>query len=103
MFALIKNMFSRDQGIETKADTFTVSAPVPAQGKIEPNSATWLFMENWATGEIDRLRKQNDSLKMTSERTTIVRAQISLLKKIIDLPESDKDQAGEQHIPQINY
>lgn len=87
MFNRIKKLFQKKHKTQSH---FVVSGPIPEFGKIEPTSATWVFVEAWAKAEIDLLRGKNDSLGISEQQTTVYRAQIKLLKKILALPHADK-------------
>lgn len=77
---------------EEPLNHFSVSGPTPEIGKLEPSSATWIFINAWAGNEIESLRKKNDNLILSEQQTTVYRAQIKLLKRIIALPEENEKQ-----------
>lgn len=90
MFAQLKNFFhikpKMETAMETKQEPFRVGGAVQGGGEIEIHSSTWVFMENWAKSEIDRLRKLNDGMSLSVEKTTAIRGQIKLLKRVLLLP-----------------
>lgn len=46
----------------------------------------WPKLERWATQELDKVRKKNDSIGLSAEETAAYRGEIRLLKRILDLP-----------------
>lgn len=98
MISLIKKLSRRR---EKPKKRFTVTGPTPSIGKIEPTSATWVFVKTWASNEIETLRKKNDSLKVSEQQTTIYRSEIRLLKKILALSDTDKKKEGDSGLLNI--
>lgn len=47
---------------------------------------SWAAVVTWSQTELDRLRKQNDSLEMDLVQTAALRGEIRALKRLIDLP-----------------
>lgn len=54
----------------------------------DTSTLTWPFVVTWAQSEIERLRKQNDSVDLGLEHTTAIRGEIRALKRLLDLPEA---------------
>lgn len=95
MFSRIKNLFQKSNEVDAgPGETFVVQAPTPSIGKIEQTSSTWVFIEAWAQKEIEMLRKKNDNLKASEQQTTIYRAEIRFLKKLLALSETDEKHNG---------
>lgn len=95
MLSFIKKLFQTKDDVDAdQMETFVVQAPTPSIGKIETTSSTWVFIDAWAKKEIETLRKKNDNLKASEQQTTIYRAEIRLLKKILALPETEEKQNG---------
>lgn len=95
MFSLIKKFFNSSIKSETKMEIIHVGTTFPEGGELEPLSPTWVFIQGWAQGELDRLRKKNDGLSLTNDQTVTLRGQIKLLKRILTLPDAgEKPAAG---------
>ena len=62
--------------------------PCPPEHMNEISTLTWPFVAAWAQSEIDRLRKQNDSVELGLEHTAAIRGEIRALKRLHDLPEA---------------
>lgn len=54
---------------------------------IETGSETWLFIEAWATKQIEKHRQANDSPQCTYENTQFLRGKIAVLKALLTLPD----------------
>ena len=61
--------------------------PNLGDGKIDVFSDTWLFVSNWATSELERLREVNDSAKWNDVQTAAIRGQIKRCKELLALPD----------------
>jgi len=55
-------------------------------GELRVNSATWQYIKSWAMIEMERAREANDSIKKGFEETCVLRGEIKILKKLIELP-----------------
>jgi len=83
LFRLFKK---KSVAIDDKFKPFVINGHVPDIGRIEQSSPTWVFIDQWAKAEIETLRKKNDNINASKQQTTIYRAEIRLLKKIVALP-----------------
>jgi len=54
---------------------------------LDTNSPTWQWIVIWATEELDKSRKLNDSIIRTDKDTAVLRGEIKRLKEILALPE----------------
>ena len=59
----------------------------PTMAVLDINSPTWQWIVNWATDELDKSRKLNDSIIRTDKDTAVLRGEIKRLKEILALPE----------------
>lgn len=48
---------------------------------------TWSTAVDWASTEVDRLRKRNDATDLDPVQTAVIRGEIAALKRLIALPE----------------
>lgn len=60
------------------------------KGELQVFSSTWIFVRDYATEEIQRLREKNDALTADPIKTAIIRGEIKALKALIDLPNERK-------------
>ena len=65
-----------------------VTVGTPDTGKLDENSESWRYVKSWAEGELENLRKQNDSASLDDMKTAVIRGEIKILKKLIVLPET---------------
>ena len=59
----------------------------PSIPVLDTNSPTWQWIVIWATEELDKSRKLNDSIIRTDKDTAVLRGEIKRLKEILALPE----------------
>ena len=59
---------------------------IQGHGKFDENSPTWLFIKNWAQENLDKIRKNNDIIGTSMEKTEANRGRIDILKKLINIP-----------------
>lgn len=102
MFNKIFNLFKKKTDDPVKP--FVIASPAPGVGRIEQLSPTWVFINQWAHAELEEIRKKNDNLLASDQQTTIYRAEIRLLKKIISMPKNEetKRQIGGSGLLNIN-
>ena len=94
MLDKIFNLFKKKP--DDQVQPFVISSPAPGVGRIEQSSPTWVFITQWAQTELETIRKKNDNLLASDQQTTIYRAEIKLLKKIMSIPKDEemKKQTG---------
>ena len=51
------------------------------------NSPTWQWIVIWAKAELDKSRELNDSIIRTDIQTAVLRGEIKMLKRLLELPE----------------
>ena len=54
-------------------------------GKIDMYSPTWNFMKDHLTTHLHDLRKRNDNVQLTVEKTQVIRGQIKEIKLLLDV------------------
>lgn len=54
---------------------------------IDTSSTTWKFIQDWARGNLEKLREQNDSIGLEEAQTNSIRGKIDLLKDLLRLTE----------------
>lgn len=88
--------FLRRPKVDESEDDEPLSTPMPAAdtGKIEPYSATWLYVTNHAQAELQRLRVKNDSMSLDLAQTAELRGQIKAMKKLLALGKPKADNKG---------
>ena len=84
MLYKIFNLFKKKKNDQVRP--FIIASPAPGLGRIEQSSPTWVFISQWAQAELETIRKKNDNLLASDQQTTIYRAEIRLLKKIMSMP-----------------
>ena len=84
MLDKIFNLFKKKPNDQVQP--FVISSPAPGVGRIEQSSPTWVFITQLAQAELETIRKKNDNILASDQQTTIYRAEIRLLKKIISMP-----------------
>lgn len=52
------------------------------------HSGDWHQIRRWAESELDKARKKNDALGLSTEETAALRGEIRTLKRLIGLPEA---------------
>lgn len=67
-------------------DTITVGNIPRGSGKLETSSLTWRFMSNYLVDQLESLRKKNDNPTLSVEKTNLIRGEIKMIKRILDLP-----------------
>ena len=65
----------------------------PAEGELDPNSPTWQWIDNWATAELQRLRKLNDN-DQDETKTARLRGGIWILERLRKLPDKPEKMEG---------
>lgn len=102
MLDKIFNLFKKKP--DDQVQPFVISSPAPGVGRIEQSSPTWVFINNWAGSELEEIRKKNDNILASDQQTTIYRAEIRLLKKILSMPKNEemKRQTGGSGLLNIN-
>lgn len=50
------------------------------------SSPTWHQLRKWAEAELEKARRRNEALELTSEQTAALRGEIKTLRKFLDLP-----------------
>ena len=88
MLDKIFNLFKKKTDDPVKP--FVIASPVQGVGRIEQSSQTWVFINHWAGAELEEIRKKNDNLLASDQQTTIYRAEIRLLKKILSMPQNEE-------------
>lgn len=53
---------------------------------IDFSSSQWLQLQRWAEAELAQARERNDARALSIEATSVLRGEISVWKKILDLP-----------------
>lgn len=66
---------------------------------IDTYSRTWRFIEEWGAEELQRKREANDGISKDAIKTAVLRGEIRMLKRLIELPNS----AGPGHHGIINH
>ena len=59
----------------------------PQMAVLDINSPTWQWIVNWVNAELDKSRELNDSIIRTDIQTAVLRGEIKMLKRILELPE----------------
>lgn len=90
MFEKISKFFVSEDGSPQTNTPLNVGVVDATDGKINIHSGTWKFIESWANGEIDRLRKKNDSFKASDRDTCFTRGQIDQVKRLLKLSKPEK-------------
>ena len=68
-------------------------------GVIDPLSATWKALENWARLELQAARERNDHARNDAIKTALIRGEIARLKKILALPNEPGNRLRKQRPP----
>jgi hypothetical protein len=71
---------------------FLVSLPSNNRTSVvfDPYSGTWAFIKEYCEEGLDKLRKKNDTITLSVEKTAVIRGEIKRLKKILSIPEALK-------------
>ena len=59
----------------------------PTMAVLDTNSPTWQWIVIWAKAELDKSRELNDSIIRTDIQTAVLRGEIKMLKRLLELPE----------------
>ena len=59
----------------------------PTMAVLDTNSPTWQWIVIWTKAELDKSRELNDSIIRTDIQTAVLRGEIKMLKRILELPE----------------
>lgn len=87
---IIKRLFIKEtvkSGVEDNQKTETLVA-FPKQsfsGKIDTYSPTWIFIRDHLKGQLKELRKKNDNITTSFEKTQVIRGQIKEIKHLLDI------------------
>lgn len=87
-----KKMLNFFKKKEPANEPFHVEINTGAAGehKINKSSPTWLAVDKWISVELERLRRLNDSRKLTETHTQFLRGRIHALKGLKALPDKEK-------------
>ena len=64
----------------------------------DEQSPTWIYILNYVTEELAKVRTQNDSLSNDELKTASLRGQIALLKKLAKLPGMSRKEAMKESL-----
>ena len=70
----------------------TLPGNIEGHGQFDPNSKTWLYVEQWAKEYLDKLRKRNDIINTNERSTAANRGRIDLLKNLLKIPDGPNEE-----------